>query len=155
MAECYARAMCAARLARMSLLRWRRFGSAVFLLWFSVLVAAPTAVHWCPIHDAPMAAMDGGSMHGDMHDMSGMPASDDGADSHHGDSNSSPHGAHHCTCLGESCASTLAGLPGAASHLALPSVRIVRVAAILEQRDAPSFPADLRLPFPNGPPPRA
>jgi hypothetical protein len=125
--------------------------TALFALWFAVILGDPGTLHSCAMH--------GTGGHGG-HGARQAPAVSAGGQMHamHGEHAKAPAGSQEpaaprpCTCLGHCCAVTVAA--------PLPTVAILPVpVAVAEERhplDAPSSDApaapDLRLPFANGPP---
>jgi hypothetical protein len=125
--------------------------TALFALWFAVMLGDPGLLHTCAMHgghgshgatpaataahDAPMAH----GAHGAMHQSAPADAP-------------RPDAAGPCTCIGHCCAVTVA------APLPTPATIPVPVAVAQERHpldapaaDAPAAP-DRRLPFANGPP---
>jgi hypothetical protein len=133
--------------------------TALFALWFAIVLGDPGMLHACPMHGG------GHGAHGTEQASAPAPSHDTpGMHEHHTAGHSATHesdqGSRHdvpapagpCTCVGHCCAAAaLAPLPTVAS-LPVP-------AAVAQERDpldapsvvAPASPG-LRLPFANGPP---
>jgi hypothetical protein len=136
--------------------RWSPAFSALFALWFAIVLGDPGMLHACPMHGghgaqgaqqaaAPAPGHDMAGMHG--HHMA--PPTTQG--SHQGSQHQAPAPGP-CTCVGHCCAAPVpAPLPIVAT-LPIPAV----VAEARHPLAAPSSPApaapDVRLPFANGPP---
>jgi hypothetical protein len=120
--------------------RWTRPFSALFALWFAMVLGDPGVLHSCP-------------MHGGAHAVASAHASHDQA-AHHASHESAPDksSAAQCSCVGHCCAATAAAPLPLVAPFAVPS-HVANSTARPEQPsdDVPSSP-DVRLPFANGPP---
>ncbi|MEP7002330.1 MAG: hypothetical protein ABI969_17710 [bacterium] len=120
--------------------RWSRPFSALFALWFAVVLGDPGVLHSCPMHGAHAMASGGHASHA--------------AAAHHQSHDSAPtkNSSGDCSCVGQCCAAAaVASLPAVASF-AVPA-HVARPSALPEypRDDIPSSP-HVRLPFANGPP---
>jgi hypothetical protein len=131
--------------------------TALFALWFAIVLGDPGMLHACPMHgghgahgtqqvSAPAPSHDTPGMHGHHADHSATHESDQRS------RHDAPAPTGPCTCVGHCCAAAvLAPLPTVAT-LPVPAA----VAEVRHPLAAPSSPApaapDLRLPFANGPP---
>jgi hypothetical protein len=113
--------------------------SALFALWFALVLVDPGVLHVC-------------AMHGDVHAAAAAtkaaPATDHAT--HHG-SGQPASAPTHCSCVGQCCAVVPTTLPpvqtfSVPAHVARESGLFAQVSG-----DVPAAP-DLRLPFANGPP---
>ena len=124
--------------------------SALFALWFAIVLGDPGVLHSCPMHGghgaAHSAAMMGNAAaahEGHVMHHAAAPASDA---SHHQDAPAP------CTCLGHCCATPAAApVPAVAAVLVPEAVAEVGHPLPAPSSDAPASP-DRRLPFANGPP---
>jgi hypothetical protein len=125
---------------------WFRTVAATLTIWLGLVMAGPTLVHACPMHDAVVIAS------------SESPHANGPSDEHaHGDhgvaapSEGDDHGAECCTCLGDCGAPTIAWT-GLASF-AVPSRPLAapRREAAPDDARLPGAPDHL-IPFANGPP---
>ncbi|MCC7054195.1 MAG: hypothetical protein IT355_13095 [Gemmatimonadaceae bacterium] len=137
----------------------QRLVTALFGVWFCLLVAEPLPLHVCPMHDGlPPSATAGytADLSEDRCAPPGQAAITHAPDAHDAPATDTPagHAAHQCLCLG-CCAGTPAiALPGAPVvnvPCALADVQVLQVAARNDTLVATRF-AHV-LPFANGPPP--
>jgi hypothetical protein len=157
--------------------RLSRSLTALFALWFAVVLGDPGVLHACAMHggthgsevSAERAHSGGrGGMH-DVHGASEAPAEavqQSGHGGHDGHAGHGGHGAHGatggaehggkapgpCTCVGHCCAASAAASIPVVEALEAPAVVAApRAPRAAPSDDAPASP-DLRLPFANGPP---
>lgn len=121
--------------------RWSRPFSALFALWFAMVLGDPGVLHSCPMHGGHAVAATGAH-------------ASHAAAAHHESHDSAPtkNGSSQCSCVGQCCAATaVASLPTVAPF-AVPA-HVAKPSALPEypDDDVPSSP-DVRLPFANGPP---
>lgn len=145
--------------------RWSRPFTALFALWFAVVLGDAGTLHSCAMHGGGMGGHGGHGGHGGQgaaHQQATGSAAGHQMDRMHGEQAAAhetpPAGSQRraapgpCTCLGHCCAVTVA--------VPLPTVATLPVpVAVAEARhplEAPAVVApaapDLRLPFANGPP---
>jgi hypothetical protein len=107
-------------------------------LWLALAVGEQSIVHLCPTHAPAPASVqqEDHSAHGDH----GSPAPDDAG-----------HGDHACSCIDSCAIAAVAAIPEEPGVEAAPLVAFVAPAAAFAGGVA-SAHAQLRLPFPNGPP---
>jgi hypothetical protein len=151
--------------------RLSRSLTALFALWFAVVLGDPGVLHACAMHggthgsevSAERAHSGGrGGMH-DVHGASETPAEAVQQSGHGGHAGHGAHGAtggaEHggkapgpCTCVGHCCAASAAASIPVVAALESPAVVAAhRAPRAAPSDDAPASP-DLRLPFANGPP---
>lgn len=136
----------------------QRIITALFGLWFSLLVAEPVPLHACPMHDGTLvqAAVTHAPLLTDVVD--GVRAEHVGVHAspshvHPVPDRSSEHGAHHCQCLGCCAGASALSLPDVPDGnlrgtIALTQAKLDCGGAVLQ--DATRFA--FALPFANGPP---
>jgi hypothetical protein len=126
--------------------------TALFALWFAVVLGDPGMLHACPMH--------GGGSHGTEHGAALSTAGHDVGVMHgaHAGEDAPPDGTQHhgapdyCTCVGHCCAASLVPPLAAVAEVHVPAAEAMsRRPLAAHASDAPSSP-DLRLPFANGPP---
>lgn len=134
-----------------------RLCTALFGLWFSLVVAEPLPLHVCPMHDGPLAhVMAHQAMASPVSAMSTAGSVGDHAShSHDMPAAGTPteHAAHQCQCLGCCAGTSATALPGA-------TVRNVQATLAMVQEQPAATRGALRarlrvahaLPFANGPP---
>jgi hypothetical protein len=136
----------------------QRIFTALFGIWFSLLLAEPVTLHACPMHDGPLA--HAAAQHAAVRD--GSTALPDGrgdvlhaSSAHQQSSTDHPlgHGNHQCQCLG-CCAGTSAiSLPA----FPLRNLQATYIATQARHTDAgdalrEAMRFEHALPFANGPP---
>jgi hypothetical protein len=114
--------------------------SALFALWFSLVLVDPGVLHACAMH---------GGAHATSAASSAAPGIDHAA--HHGSEQQPASEPTVCSCVGQCCAVVPTLLP--AEHTFSVPAHVARVAGLFAQASGhvPTSP-DLRLPFANGPP---
>jgi hypothetical protein len=110
---------------------WRRLLAVLLAIWFPLYAVEPAALVACPMHGAPHAA----------------------AAEHHAPTGSHDAPAsHHCTCLGDCCASTVAmSTPELVAPIVPATLVAVRVVVRAPSSYAPRA-AEHALPFATAPP---
>jgi hypothetical protein len=124
--------------------------TALFALWFAVMLGDPGMLHTCAMHGGHGAAHAAPAA--TRHEMQGTHGAHGAGHQTVPSNTQQPDAPGPCTCVGHCCAVTVA--------VPLPAVAILPVpVAVAEERhpldapsgDAPAAPG-LRLPFANGPP---
>jgi hypothetical protein len=151
--------------------RLSRSLTALFALWFAVVLGDPGALHACAMHggthgsEVSAERAHSGERRG-MHDVHGASETPAEAVQQSGHGGHAGHGAHGatggaehggkapgpCTCVGHCCAASAAASIPVVAALESPAVAAApRAPRAAPSDDAPASP-DLRLPFANGPP---
>lgn len=136
----------------------QRMFTALFGLWFSLLVAEPVPVHACPMHDGTLAqgaAVTAAGLTDAAPDSPGHVAMHHVSQSHEQPATDHPaeHGAHQCQCLGCCAGTTALSLPASPDvnlRAVLAPVQVECIAGGDVLRTATRF--SFALPFANGPP---
>jgi hypothetical protein len=129
----------------------RRLLSALFSLWFAIVLGDPGVLHSCAMHGgghgthgaSGAATAHGGMSHGMSHDMSGLVE--------HQAPTDSPAPAT-CTCVGHCCATTATAPIPLRPAIEIPTIDAPRLAPRVAAVVVPPGAPDHRLPFANGPP---
>jgi hypothetical protein len=118
---------------------WSRALTALWALWFTVVLSGPAEIHGCPQHSAHASHM--GRMGHGAHD----------AHSAHEPDTPSRDASQTCTCLGHCCSALPLALPSFGAELRVASVVDVAPAEYAAA-SAPAPRHRYSLPFANGPP---
>jgi hypothetical protein len=134
----------------------RRALTALFGLWFTLLVTEPRAVHACPMHDsvpaAPVMPSADESGHAAHHDVAGGSA-ESMQHAEHTTPSPTDHAGHQCLCLG-CCSTTPPVAPLAPASLAWLAQILEIAPRLIRHGTVVAGPERVAhaLPFANGPP---
>jgi hypothetical protein len=126
----------------------RRTLSTLLVVWFTVVTVEPAALHSCPVHGAPVAAMltpATAAHHGQAPSVIEHAPGADHGQRHEGDS-------HQCACIGDCSASNPAATLPDARILVVPVALRDPAPAVPHVERPPATAPDFLRPYANGPP---